>query len=161
LNDRHDAMRLHSGGDSPVVDIVGTSTAATGAGDSDSVVAAVAIAVSITNSMSEGGGDCAPARDGARRATISLLSCWSRAIMIWGSAAGIIGGHLVVAAAKRGPVTKRQGLSLRRHFTCASWSGYSTCGCRWLGRHYGLGPGGAAYRTDVAKNYGLRAANRL
>ena len=116
------------------------------------VVAAVAIAVSIYNSMSERRREIAILRAlGARRATIfSIVLLEAVTICLVGSAAGLIGGHLVVAAAN-GVLYKASGFVIPAfHVQTLEW--YILVVAVVLGAISGIGPAWGAYRTDVAKN---------
>lgn len=116
------------------------------------VVAGVAIAVSIYNSMSERRREIAILRAlGARRATIfSIVLLEAMTICLVGSAAGLIGGHLVVAAAN-GVLYKASGFLIPAfHIQVLEW--YIVLIAVVLGAVSGLGPAFGAYRTDVAKN---------
>jgi len=116
------------------------------------VVAAVAIAVSIYNSMSERRREIAILRAlGARRATIfSIVLLEAVTICFIGSAIGLIGGHLVVAAAN-GVLYKASGFVIPAlHVQLLEW--YILGVAVILGAISGIGPALGAYRTDVARN---------
>jgi putative ABC transport system permease protein len=116
------------------------------------IVAAVSITVSIYNSMSERRREIAILRAlGARRATIfSIVLLEAMTICLVGSAAGLIGGHLVVAAAN-GVLYKASGFIIPAfHVAPLEW--YILVVAVVLGAISGLGPAWGAYRTDVAKN---------
>jgi putative ABC transport system permease protein len=116
------------------------------------VVAGVAIAVSIYNSMSERRREIAILRAlGARRATIfSIVLLEAVTICLVGSAVGLIGGHLVVAAAN-GVLYKASGFVIPAfHIVELEW--YILGVAVVLGALSGLGPAWGAYRTDVARN---------
>lgn len=116
------------------------------------VVAGVAIAVSIYNSMSERRREIAILRAlGARRATIfSIVLLEAMAICIVGAAAGLLGGHLVVAAAN-GALYRASGFVIPGfHMQALEW--YILAVAVILGAISGIGPAWGAYRTDVAKN---------
>ncbi len=116
------------------------------------VVAGVAIAVSIYNSMSERRREIAILRAlGARRATIfSIVLLEAMAICIVGAAAGLLGGHLVVAAAN-GALYRASGFVIPAfHMQALEW--YILAVAVILGAISGIGPAWGAYRTDVAKN---------
>ena len=88
------------------------------------IVAGVAIAVSIYNSMSERRREIAILRAlGARRATIfSIVLLEAMTICIVGAAAGLLGGHLVVAAAS-GALYRASGFVIPGISTFRPWSG--------------------------------------
>ena len=116
------------------------------------VVAGVAIAVSIYNSMSERRREIAILRAlGARRATIfSIVLLEAVTICLVGSAVGLIGGHLIVAAAN-GALYKASGFVIPAfHIAVLEW--YILGVAVVLGALSGLGPAWGAYRTDVARN---------
>ena len=116
------------------------------------VVAGVAIAVSIYNSMSERRREIAILRAlGARRATIfSIVLLEAVIICLFGAAAGLVGGHLVVALAN-GALYKASGFVIPAfHIQPLEW--YILGVAVILGAVAGLGPAFGAYRTDVAKN---------
>jgi putative ABC transport system permease protein len=116
------------------------------------IVAGVAIAVSIYNSMSERRREIAILRAlGARRATIfSIVLLEAVTICLIGSAAGLVGGHLVVAASN-GFLYKASGFVIPAfHIQPLEW--YILAVAVVLGALSGLGPALGAYRTDVARN---------
>ena len=116
------------------------------------VVAGVAIAVSIYNSMSERRREIAILRAlGARRTTIfSVVLLEAVTICLVGAAAGLVGGHLVLAAAN-GYLYKASGFVIPAfHVQPLEW--YVLTIAVILGAASGLGPALGAYRTDVAKN---------
>jgi putative ABC transport system permease protein len=116
------------------------------------VVAGVAIAVSIYNSMSERRREIAILRAlGARRATIfSIVLLEAMTICVMGAAAGLLGGHLVVAAAN-GALYRASGFVIPAfHIQALEW--YILSIAVILGAISGIGPAWGAYRTDVAKN---------
>lgn len=116
------------------------------------IVAGVAIAVSIYNSMSERRREIAILRAlGARRATIfSIVLLEAMTICIVGAAAGLLGGHLVVAAAN-GALYRASGFVIPAfHMQALEW--YILTVAVILGAISGIGPAWGAYRTDVAKN---------
>jgi len=116
------------------------------------VVAGVAIAVSIYNSMSERRREIAILRAlGARRATIfSIVLLEAMTICVMGAAAGLLGGHLVVAAAN-GALYRASGVVIPAfHIQALEW--YILSIAVILGAISGIGPAWGAYRTDVAKN---------
>ena len=116
------------------------------------IVAGVAIAVSIYNSMSERRREIAILRAlGARRATIfSIVLLEAMTICVVGAAAGLLGGHLVVAAAN-GALYRASGFVIPAfHMQALEW--YILTVAVILGAVSGLGPAWGAYRTDVAKN---------
>jgi putative ABC transport system permease protein len=116
------------------------------------VVAGVAIAVSIYNSMSERRREIAILRAlGARRATIfSIVLLEAVTICLVGSAVGLVGGHLVVAAAN-GVLYRASGFVIPAlHTHPLEW--YILAVAVVLGALSGLGPAWGAYRTDVARN---------
>jgi putative ABC transport system permease protein len=112
----------------------------------------VAFAVSIYNSMSERRREIAILRAlGARRATIfSIVLLEAVTICLIGSAAGLAGGHLVVAASN-GFLYKASGFVIPAfHIQAVEW--YILAVAVVLGALSGLGPALGAYRTDVARN---------
>jgi putative ABC transport system permease protein len=116
------------------------------------IVAGVAIAVSIYNSMSERRREIAILRAlGARRATIfSIVLLEAMTICIVGAAAGLLGGHLVVAVAN-GALYRASGFVIPAfHMQALEW--YILTVAVILGAVSGIGPAWGAYRTDVAKN---------
>jgi putative ABC transport system permease protein len=116
------------------------------------IVAGVAIAVSIYNSMSERRREIAILRAlGARRATIfSIVLLEAVTICLFGAAAGLVGGHLVVGLAN-GALYKASGFVIPAfHIQPLEW--YILAVAVILGAVAGLGPAVGAYRTDVAKN---------
>ena len=116
------------------------------------VVAGVAIAVSIYNSMSERRREIAILRAlGARRATIfSIVLLEAVTICLVGSTVGLVGGHLVVAAAN-GVLYKASGFVIPAlHTQALEW--YILAVAVVVGALSGLGPAWGAYRTDVARN---------
>ena len=116
------------------------------------IVAGVAIAVSIYNSMSERRREIAILRAlGARRATIfSIVLLEAMTICVVGAAAGLLGGHLVVAAAN-GALYRASGFVIPAfHIQSLEW--YILAVAVILGAISGIGPAWGAYRTDVAKN---------
>jgi putative ABC transport system permease protein len=116
------------------------------------VVAGVAIAVSIYNSMSERRREIAILRAlGARRATIfSIVLLEAMTICIIGAAVGLLGGHLVVAAAN-GALYRASGFVIPAfHMQALEW--YILSVAVILGAISGIGPAWGAYRTDVARN---------
>jgi putative ABC transport system permease protein len=116
------------------------------------IVAGVAIAVSIYNSMSERRREIAILRAlGARRATIfSIVLLEAMTICVVGAAAGMVGGHLVVAAAN-GSLYRASGFVIPAfHMQALEW--YILTVAVILGAVSGIGPAWGAYRTDVAKN---------
>jgi len=116
------------------------------------VVAGVAIAVSIYNSMSERRREIAILRAlGARRATIfSIVLLEAVTICLVGSAVGLVGGHVVVAAAN-GFLYRASGFVIPAfHIVALEW--YILAVAVVLGALSGLGPAWGAYRTDVARN---------
>jgi putative ABC transport system permease protein len=116
------------------------------------IVAGVAIAVSIYNSMSERRREIAILRAlGARRATIfSIVLLEATTICVVGAAAGLLGGHLVVAAAN-GALYRASGFVIPAfHIEPLEW--YILYVAVALGALSGIGPAWGAYRTDVAKN---------
>jgi putative ABC transport system permease protein len=116
------------------------------------IVAGVAIAVSIYNSMSERRREIAILRAlGARRATIfSIVLLEAMTICVVGAAAGLLGGHLVVAAAN-GALYRASGFVIPAfHIQALEW--YIIGVAVTLGAISGIGPAWGAYRTDVAKN---------
>lgn len=116
------------------------------------IVAGVAIAVSIYNSMSERRREIAILRAlGARRATIfSIVLLEAMTICVVGAAAGLLGGHLVVAAAN-GALYRASGFVIPAfHIQALEW--YILAVAVTLGAISGIGPAWGAYRTDVAKN---------
>jgi putative ABC transport system permease protein len=116
------------------------------------VVAGVAIAVSIYNSMSERRREIAILRAlGARRGTIfSIVLLEAVTICLFGAAAGLVGGHLVVALAN-GALYRASGFVIPAfHIQPLEW--YVLGVAVILGAVAGLGPAVGAYRTDVAKN---------
>jgi putative ABC transport system permease protein len=116
------------------------------------VVAGVAIAVSIYNSMSERRREIAILRAlGARRATIfSIVLLEAVTICLFGAAAGLVGGHVVVGLAN-GALYKASGFVIPAfHIQPLEW--YVLGIAVILGAVAGLGPAFGAYRTDVAKN---------
>jgi putative ABC transport system permease protein len=116
------------------------------------IVAGVAIAVSIYNSMSERRREIAILRAlGARRATIfSIVLLEAVAICAVGALAGMVGGHLVVAAAN-GLIYKASGFVIPAyHMQVLEW--FILIIAVAVGAISGLGPAMGAYRTDVAKN---------
>ncbi len=116
------------------------------------IVAGVAIAVSIYNSMSERRREIAILRAlGARRATIfSIVLLEAVAICAVGALAGMVGGHLVVAAAN-GFIYKASGFVIPAyHMQVLEW--FILVVAVAVGAISGLGPAMGAYRTDVAKN---------
>ena len=116
------------------------------------VVAGVAIAVSIYNSMSERRREIAILRAlGARRTTIfSVVLLEAVTICLVGAAAGLVGGHLVLAAAN-GYLYKASGFVIPA-FRVQPLEWYVLTMAVILGAASGLGPALGAYRTDVAKN---------
>ncbi|MGO9243297.1 MAG: ABC transporter permease, partial [Verrucomicrobiia bacterium] len=116
------------------------------------IVAGVAIAVSIYNSMSERRREIAILRAlGARRATIfSIVLLEAVIICLFGAAAGLVGGHVVVGLAN-GALYKASGFVIPAfHIQPLEW--YILGVAVILGALAGLGPAFGAYRTDVAKN---------
>jgi putative ABC transport system permease protein len=116
------------------------------------IVAGVAIAVSIYNSMSERRREIAILRAlGARRVTIfSIVLLEAVIICLFGAAAGLVGGHLVVALAN-GALYKASGFVIPAfHIQPLEW--YVLGVAVIVGAMSGLGPAFGAYRTDVAKN---------
>lgn len=116
------------------------------------IVAGVAIAVSIYNSMSERRREIAILRAlGARRATIfSIVLLEAVAICAVGALVGIVGGHLVVAAAN-GIIYQASGFVIPAyHVQALEW--FILVVAVAIGAISGLGPAVGAYRTDVAKN---------
>ncbi|HTS15981.1 MAG TPA: ABC transporter permease [Verrucomicrobiae bacterium] len=116
------------------------------------VVGGVAIAVSIYNSMSERKREIAILRAlGARRSTIfSIVLLEAVTICLFGSALGLVGGHVVVALAN-GALYKASGFVIPAfHIQPLEW--YVLGVAVILGAAAGLGPAVGAYRTDVAKN---------
>jgi putative ABC transport system permease protein len=116
------------------------------------VVAGVAIAVSIYNSMSERRREIAILRAlGARRTTIfSIVLLEAVIICLFGAAAGLAGGHVVVGLAN-GALYKASGFVIPAfHIQPLEW--YILGVAVILGAVAGLGPAFGAYRTDVAKN---------
>jgi putative ABC transport system permease protein len=116
------------------------------------IVAGVAIAVSIYNSMSERRREIAILRAlGARRATIfSIVLLEAMTICVVGAAAGLLGGHMVVAAAN-GALYRASGFVIPAfHMQPLEW--YVLTVAVTLGAISGIGPAWGAYRTDVAKN---------
>jgi putative ABC transport system permease protein len=116
------------------------------------IVAGVAIAVSIYNSMSERRREIAILRAlGARRATIfSIVLLEAMTICVVGAAAGLLGGHLVVATAN-GALYRASGFVIPAfHIQVLEW--YILAVAVTLGAISGIGPAWGAYRTDVAKN---------
>jgi putative ABC transport system permease protein len=116
------------------------------------IVAGVGIAVSIYNSMSERRREIAILRAlGARRATIfSIIVFEAVAICTVGAVVGLVGGHVVVAAAS-GLVYKASGFVIPAfRINAIEWLVLG--GCVVLGAVCGLGPAVRAYRTDVAGN---------
>lgn len=116
------------------------------------IVAGVGIAVSIYNSMSERRREIAILRAlGARRATIfSIIVLEAVVICTVGAVVGLVGGHVVVAAAS-GLVYKASGFVIPAfHVNVIEW--FVLGGCVVLGAVCGLGPAVRAYRTDVAGN---------
>ena len=116
------------------------------------VVAGVAIAVSIYNSMSERRREIAILRAlGARRATIfAIVLLEAVTICFVGAAVGLVGGHLVVAAAN-GVLYQASGFVIPAfHIQALEW--YVLAAAVALGGISGLGPALGAYRTDVARN---------
>lgn len=116
------------------------------------LVAGVAIAVSIYNSMSERRREIAILRAlGARRGTIfAIIVLEAVTICAVGAAAGIVGGHGIVAAAN-------SALHRVSGFTVAPLAFQPIelaviGGCVLLGALSGLGPAMQAYRTAVAEN---------
>ena len=116
------------------------------------IVAGVAIAVSIYNSMSERRREIAILRAlGARRTTIfSIVLLEAVTICLIGSAAGLVGGHLVVAASN-GFLYKASGFVIPA-FHIQALECYILAVAVVLGAFSGLGPALGAYRTDVARN---------
>jgi len=116
------------------------------------IVAGVAIAVSIYNSMSERRREIAILRAlGARRETIfSIILLEAVSICTAGAAAGLIGGHLVVAAANSF-VYRASGFVIPAyHMQALEWAVLAVA--ITMGAVSGWGPAWGAYRTDVAKN---------
>jgi putative ABC transport system permease protein len=116
------------------------------------IVAGVAIAVSIYNSMSERRREIAILRAlGARRVTIfSIVLLEAVIICLFGAAAGLVGGHVVVGLAN-GALYKASGFVIPAfHIQPLEW--YILGVAVILGAVAGLGPALGAYRTDVAKN---------
>jgi putative ABC transport system permease protein len=116
------------------------------------IVAGVAIAVSIYNSMSERRREIAILRAlGARRATIfSIILLEAVTICAVGALAGMVGGHLVVAAAN-GFIYKASGFVIPAYqMQALEW--FILLVAVVVGAISGLGPAMGAYRTDVAKN---------
>ena len=116
------------------------------------IVAGVAIAVSIYNSMSERRREIAILRAlGARRATIfSVVLLEAMAICVAGALVGLVGGHMVVAAAN-GLLYRASGFVIPAfHMQALEW--YIVTVAVVLGAVSGVGPAWGAYRTDVAKN---------
>jgi putative ABC transport system permease protein len=116
------------------------------------VVAGVAIAVSIYNSMSERRREIAILRAlGARRATIfSVVLLEAVSICLVGAAVGLVGGHLVVAAAN-GILYRASGFVIPAfHVQALEW--FALAVAVVVGAISGLGPAFGAYRTDVARN---------
>jgi len=116
------------------------------------IVAGVAIAVSIYNSMSERRREIAILRAlGARRATIfSIVLLEAVIICLFGAAAGLVGGHVVVGLTN-GALYKASGFVIPAfHIQPLEW--YILGIAVILGALAGLGPAFGAYRTDVAKN---------
>ena len=135
------------------------------------IVAGVAIAVSIYNSMSERRREIAILRAlGARRATIfSIVLLEAVAICTLGAAVGLVGGHLVAAAAN-GIVYKASGI---RHscVPCADAGMVCPGDCRRIGGNERIGAGlgclshgcrpqsGAHELGDVDERHKHKAAN--
>ncbi len=116
------------------------------------IVAGVAIAVSIYNSMSERRREIAILRAlGARRTTIfSIVLLEAVIICLFGAAAGLVGGHIVVGLTN-GALYKASGFVIPAfHIQPLEW--YILGVAVILGALAGLGPAFGAYRTDVAKN---------
>jgi putative ABC transport system permease protein len=116
------------------------------------VVAGVAIAVSIYNSMSERRREIAILRAlGARRTTIfSVVLLEAVSICLVGAAVGLVGGHLVVAAAN-GVLYRASGFVIPAfHVQALEW--FALAVAVVVGAISGLGPAFGAYRTDVARN---------
>jgi putative ABC transport system permease protein len=116
------------------------------------IVAAVAIAVSIYNSMSERRREIAILRAlGARRSAIfSIVLLEAVTICLVGAAAGLIGGHLVVAATNEALYRASGFVIPAFHVQTLEW--YVLVVAVVLGAMSGLGPALGAYRTDVARN---------
>jgi putative ABC transport system permease protein len=154
INDRQDAMAAFPAGEiRKLFDIVGNIDRLLFAqAILVLIVAGVAIAVSIYNSMSERRREIAILRAlGARRATIfSIVLLEAMTICIVGAAAGLLGGHLVVAAAN-GALYRASGFIIPAfHMQALEW--YILTVAVILGAVSGIGPAWGAYRTDVAKN---------
>jgi putative ABC transport system permease protein len=154
LNDREDAMAAFPAAEiRKLFDIVGNiDSLLLAQAILIMVVAGVAIAVSIYNSMSERRREIAILRAlGARRATIfSVVLLEAMTICLVGAAVGLVGGHLVVAAAN-GFLYKASGFVIPAfHVQPLEW--YVLAVAVILGAVSGLGPALGAYRTDVAKN---------
>lgn len=116
------------------------------------IVAGVAIAGSIYNSMSERRREIAILRAlGARRTTIfSIVLLEAVIICLFGAAAGLVGGHVVVGLTN-GALYKASGFVIPAfHIQPLEW--YILGVAVILGALAGLGPAFGAYRTDVAKN---------
>ena len=88
---------------------------------------------------------------GARRATIfSIVLLEATTICVVGALAGLLGGHLVVAAAN-GALYRASGFVIPAfHIQPLEW--YILYVAVALGAVSGIGPAWGAYRTDVAKN---------
>jgi putative ABC transport system permease protein len=116
------------------------------------IVAGVAIAVSIYNSMSERRREIAILRAlGARRVTIfAIIVLEAVAICAIGAAAGLFGGHLIVAGANAA-LQRVSGFTVSP-FAFQTVEIIIVVGCVLLGALAGLGPAMQAYRTEVAKN---------
>lgn len=116
------------------------------------IVAGVAIAVSIYNSMSERRREIAILRAlGARRRTIfAIIVFESVAICLIGAIVGLLGGHVVIAAANT-LLQKASGFAIGA-FEFHRVELIVLAGCVILGALSGFGPAARAYRTDVAEN---------
>ena len=116
------------------------------------IVAGVAIAVSIYNSMSERRREIAILRAlGARRATIfSIVLLEAVTICLVGAAAGLVGGHVVVAVTNEALYRASGFVIPAFHVQALEW--YVLVVAVILGAISGLGPALGAYRTDVARN---------
>ena len=116
------------------------------------LVAGIAIAVSIYNSMSERRREIAILRAlGARRQSVfAIILLESMAICFVGAVAGVVAGHLLVAAGN--PVLQRVSGFTVPAFYVQGVELWVVAGCLVLGAVSGLGPAARAYRTDVAGN---------
>jgi putative ABC transport system permease protein len=116
------------------------------------IVAGVAIAVSIYNSMSERRREIAILRAlGARRGTIfTIIVLEAVTICAAGGAAGVVGGHVLVAVANAA-LHRVSGFTVSP-LTFETLELAVIGGCVLLGAVAGIGPAARAYRTEIAQH---------